>query len=275
MNRALFAVCGLAALCACDDTFFGPKPDTGGTPVDDGWCGVQTIYETSCVSCHGSASPTFGLDLATDPHGSTVDVTGSYGKVLVTPGSKEDSLLWLKMAGQQEDGGVMPTVGVLPQAQVDVVGAWIDAGASDVCDESDADADSDADTDTDSDADADTDTDTDTDVGSWCAVADIITGSGACRDCHDDGADDSYSYIDLMTDPHTALYQAPSQVVPGAVLVVPGYPDASLMYRKISHAQGDEEGQPMPAEGYDKLADADIESVHAWITAGAATEDCN
>ena len=277
MRRALFVACGLTALCACDDTFFGPAPDTAIEPVEGDYCGVQEVFEGSCLEgCHSADIATFGLDLETDAHGATVDVTGTYGKVLVKPGSKEDSLLWHKMDGTQSDGGVMPPVGRLPQAAIDAVGTWIDEGASADCGEGDADtdADSDTDTDTDADADTDTDTDTDTDVGSWCAVADILATTG-CTDCHDDGASPEYSYIDLATDPHTTLYKADSQVADGAILVVPYYPDASLLYRKLTGTQGAEEGNLMPDAGYDPLTAEQLQSVNDWITAGAANEDCD
>lgn len=271
MRRIGMATTCIVALTACDDTFFGPEPEEL-TTLTEGYCGVQEVFQVDCAPCHLAESATFDLDLETDAHGATVDVVGGWGQPLVTPGDRENSLLYTKMAGTNPDatGGIMPTSGLLDEAKIELIGAWIDDGADGDCAEGDADTDADADSDSDSDTDSDTDTDV---TGSWCAVE--ATLADHCVDCHDASADDGYAYIDLETDPHTTLVQASSQVVPGAVLVVPWYPEASLAYRKVAHAQGETEGDPMPAEGIPQMDAAKVEAWETWIAAGAPLEDCD
>ena len=267
MRRIHFVALGVIGLTACDDTFFGPELEV----AEGGYCGVQQIFDAQCITCHSAATPTYDLDLETDPHAATVDVVGRYDETLVTPGDRDASIVYTKMAGTHGDlGGIMPPSGLVDEATLEVVGAWIDDGAPNDCGEGDADTDTDSDTD----SDADTDSDTDTDVeGSWCEVK--VTLDEHCVDCHDASASDAYAYIDLETDPHGVLVGADSQVVPGAILVVPWYPDASLAYRKIAHTQSDSEGMPMPAEGIPQMDATKVAAWETWITAGAPLEDCN
>lgn len=168
----------LFALAGCDDTIYG-KPDTAttgtadngttttdngttgdngdngdnGTTTDNGdngtttdtsvpsndFCGVQSIFNQSCVSgCHDNSAPSGYLDLQTDPYHAIVNVTSpEYGPaVLVVPGSSATSLLYAKMTNTQtgSQGGMMPTAGLLSAAKIAVIKDWIDAGASSECD---------------------------------------------------------------------------------------------------------------------------------------------
>jgi hypothetical protein len=65
----LVLLCGASA---CDDTLF-PSNGTD-TPVTDGWCGVRSVFNNTCVSCHSAGAALGGLDLETDPHAAIVGV---------------------------------------------------------------------------------------------------------------------------------------------------------------------------------------------------------
>lgn len=109
-----------------------------------------------------------------------------------------------------------------------------------------------------------TPTTTTTDDG-FCAVRRVIRQE--CVVCHD--ADGSLGGLDLETDPIAATVNVTSAAF-GDVLVVPGDPAASLLWRKVSGTQAADEGDPMPPGG----ADAAIADVfRAWIQDGA-TDAC-
>ncbi|QMV20341.1 c-type cytochrome [Granulicella sp. 5B5] len=57
----------------------------------------------------------------------------------------------------------------------------------------------------------------------------------------------------------------------GAVVVV-GHPEQSLLVKLIRHEGPADDPMPMPPKG-DKLSDADIATVSAWIKAGAKMPD--
>ena len=99
------------------------------------------------------------------------------------------------------------------------------------------------------------------DATGWCAAVAVL---GGCGPCH--GAESALGGLDLETDPHAAVVNAPS-ADGEATLVVPFDPDASLLYRKLAGTQGDQEGGPMPPTG--PIAADRLEAVRAWIAAGA------
>lgn len=123
------------AVSGCDDVIFGESTD-GSTdgPSQDGYAGVVEIASSHCYGCHSEAANTsagFNLNLESDLHAATVTVTGGYGLTLISPESPEDSLLYLKITGDNPDntGGVMPPGGSLSNDVTDVVRAWIEDGA--------------------------------------------------------------------------------------------------------------------------------------------------
>ncbi|MEZ4239818.1 MAG: c-type cytochrome domain-containing protein [Myxococcota bacterium] len=128
---------GLAGLVACDDTTFTSGVVGGGsTAGGDGWCGVQSLFDAHCTSCHSpGAGPLGGLDLQTDAYTALLDGQSAYsGRTLVVPGDPGASFLVAKLEGTQgSDGGVMPMSGALPASAIDVVKTWIADGATDVC----------------------------------------------------------------------------------------------------------------------------------------------
>jgi len=271
MRQTLTLAGLLAVLVGCDDTRFGGTH--GGEVGGDDYCAVQDIVASNCAGCHTDGGELGGLNLD-DLHGSTVDVaSATNGTLLVTPGNKEESLFYRKVAGTQgaDEGGIMPTAGLMSDANIEAVGAWIDNGATTECEEADADSDTDADTDTDTDADADTDADTDVDT--WCAVEAVLTAD-TCVSCHCTGCTEGYSFVDTQTNPYENLVGQNSGQWPAVPYVVPYYPEASLLYRKVNHSLDEGEGDTMPQFG-SKMDDATVEAFETWINAGAPLEDCN
>ncbi len=79
-----------------------------------------------------------------------------------------------------------------------------------------------------------------------------------------------------------ALVNVPTYTPGGGVRVVPGNPDASFLYKKLTNMQGPNGGSPMPKPGGQvQLGDAgppmwmelpadEIEMVRCWIASGAA-----
>lgn len=77
--------------------------------------------------------------------------------------------------------------------------------------------------------------------------------------------------LNLETDPYGATVGKLS-TIPGVQLVVPGQPDNSLLYRKMTGDLGADEGAVMPPDG--ALPDFLIEPVRVWIEQGAPN-DCD
>jgi len=117
---------------------------------------IQPLWEEACVSCHsaddsgddsggdsgdsGSVSSesdslaSAGLDLSGDAYETLLTwENASSGMALVVPHSAEDSYLWHKLSGTQDEvggsGGVMPRGETLPPADRELVEAWILQGA--------------------------------------------------------------------------------------------------------------------------------------------------
>lgn len=101
----------------------------------------------------------------------------------------------------------------------------------------------------------------------WCAVQSILVDQ--CASCHD--ASSPSGDLDLETDAYAALVNQPSRLVDGWVLVVPGDPDASFLYAKVTGVLASDEGDPMPGSAGLDAADAD--AIAQWIVDGA-TSDC-
>ncbi len=137
-------LCLLVLLLGCPDPDTGKDTaggdDTGGGVPSQDWCGVIEIFNDECVVCHSASGKAGDLDLETDPYAAIVGIASAAyaGETLVVAGDAEGSFLLAKMAGTQgANGEVMPTSGALDAALVDVVRTWIDAGATDVCDNPD------------------------------------------------------------------------------------------------------------------------------------------
>ena len=85
---------------------------------------VQPILAANCFGCHGPRQQQSGLRLDLRQNALR---GGDYGVVIV-PGNAADSKLIKRLIGP-EAGVQMPPTGSLPQHEIDVLRAWIDAGA--------------------------------------------------------------------------------------------------------------------------------------------------
>lgn len=82
---------------------------------------VLPIFQQSCIKCHGGEKTEEGLSLKTVAE----VLKGSSNGAVIKPGNAKDSLLV-----QQMVNGKMPKrAAKLPQNQIDIVAAWVDAGA--------------------------------------------------------------------------------------------------------------------------------------------------
>ncbi|MEZ4237251.1 MAG: c-type cytochrome domain-containing protein [Myxococcota bacterium] len=114
-----------------------PSGTTNTQPARGDWCQVQTVFNGRCVLCHSPSNLQGGLDLQTDPLAAIVGVDSAEfpGNTLVASGDPEGSLLYRKMTGTQagDEGEMMPTTGLAPEPQQQIVREWIEDGATDVC----------------------------------------------------------------------------------------------------------------------------------------------
>lgn len=122
---------GLLLAAGCDDTIFGPQAVQPLTV--EGWEGVQEVFDTYCLDCHGATAAFGQLDLETDPYGAIVSVPSSTGTLnLVEPGDPDQSLLYLKTMDMQPPGTgtKMPPTGTLAAEATDILKNWIADGAT-------------------------------------------------------------------------------------------------------------------------------------------------
>lgn len=95
---------------------------------------------------------------------------------------------------------------------------------------------------------------------------DVLTGSCALSSaCH--RGDSTPSGLNLEAPVHAKLVGVPAGTDPSRILVVPGDPNRSFFYEKISR-DTPSPGLRMPPNAQ-PLAKADIERIRAWIAAGA------
>ncbi|MBN2801086.1 MAG: c-type cytochrome [Deltaproteobacteria bacterium] len=95
-----------------------------------GWADVSPIFTSNCAPCH-SPGKSGGLKISYE---NMVGVAAHQAKLnQVEPGSPEQSYVWHKLNGTQASvggsGGLMPTKGKLPAADLEKIKAWITAGA--------------------------------------------------------------------------------------------------------------------------------------------------
>lgn len=82
---------------------------------------VLPIFQRSCIKCHGGDSTEEGLVLKT----AAQVIKGSNNGTVITPGKAAESLLV-----KQITSGKMPKrANPLPKAEVDLIAAWVNAGA--------------------------------------------------------------------------------------------------------------------------------------------------
>lgn len=83
---------------------------------------VLPIFEENCAGCHGNLG---GWDASS--HRSVMN-SGDHAPV-VAPGEPDESLLVQKLQGTHEQGQIMPPSGQLPEAELQTIIEWIEAGA--------------------------------------------------------------------------------------------------------------------------------------------------
>lgn len=120
------AVMGLLALAGCSDLGEGgPQgPAEGTTPTFA--ASVRPILQGNCVSCHGGALASGGLDLSR--HAGLL--AGGLSGAAVVAGDADGSLLVARLESE-DPFARMPFGGQLGQAQIDTIRQWIDGGALD------------------------------------------------------------------------------------------------------------------------------------------------
>lgn len=120
------------------DADVGAVADAGPPPAPGSFASVYPIFAANCVSCHGAGKP---LDLSspTTAYAALVGVPasmkacgatdGGVAPTRVVAGDPDNSLLIHKLEGTQSCGKQMPITLLLPQETVDIVQAWVSAGA--------------------------------------------------------------------------------------------------------------------------------------------------
>jgi hypothetical protein len=94
-----------------------------------------------------------------------------------------------------------------------------------------------------------------------------IAGRIACVTCHTNVGRTPAGNLNLAGDAYAALVNVASTGRPGAVLVIPGDPDASYLVRKIEGR--DINGLRMPRVGPPYMTDGQISVIRRWIAVGA------
>jgi hypothetical protein len=89
--------------------------------------------------------------------------------------------------------------------------------------------------------------------------------SDACSRCH--GPDATARQAELRLDTRAGLFATRDD----APLIVPGRPEASLLFQRLMHADADQ--RMPPADSGKTLSAAQIDVVRRWIAAGATWED--
>ena len=87
---------------------------------------VQTIFNSRCISCHGTSG---GVTLTS--YASTIASVGNKsGMLVISPGDKENSPLYNAIGPNPQYVSRMPTMGgYLSDDQINTIGQWIDEGA--------------------------------------------------------------------------------------------------------------------------------------------------
>lgn len=96
----------------------------------------------------------------------------------------------------------------------------------------------------------------------WCGVQEAFAAS--CLSCH--SAALALGDLDLESDAHAAIVGVTSAAY-GDVLVAPGDPEGSLLFRKIGGTQAADEGTAMPPTA--GLDEATVAVFRDWIAGGA------
>ena len=135
MQCMLLVAALLWAGCGGDDSTVGPdEADGEGTLTEATLAQVSEVFAVSCAlsGCHSGGEPQAGLSLEGDFAARIVGVTSGQRPdfKLVDPGNPDGSYLLIKVRGDDEIvSQQMPPGAPLPAEQVEIIRAWIAAGA--------------------------------------------------------------------------------------------------------------------------------------------------
>ncbi len=255
--RARVALPG-ALLCAAWLAGCGGGDD-GGDDGGDGGDGsgdvsysrdLAPIFAEKCNFCHQNAIIQMDFTKPFDSEVGIVErenswvVRGSEEEFVVDPGNPDNSFILTKVTAdtleEEVEGVPMPLVTpALTPGELDAVETWIAGGAQD-------------------------DAFFEESVAPIFGTEVSLGGSrGKCTFCHYPGSPPPR--LDV-TDPFGANGFVDVNATLGGVRVVPGDPDASVLMQKLL---GDEEvGDPMPFVP-ERMTDAEVADLTAWIEAGA------
>ncbi len=126
----------LAALLSEREAAKLPIPEACDPPQALAWSEFEDILQESCVDeCHEPGGSDISLDLSDDPYGALYFISSDQSALLfIDPGDHEASYLWHKLRGSQGSQGGMGSrmpkdADPLPDATIERLAAWIDAGA--------------------------------------------------------------------------------------------------------------------------------------------------
>jgi hypothetical protein len=129
-------------LLGCNDDYLLPVVEPDIDDLGEGWCAVDSLIRSECLSCHSAAGRLGDLDLETDAHTTLTTASSSVsGLPFVTAGDPAASYLMSKLAGPLEanQGGTMPPGAPFDEATLALVRTWIEDGADSTCENPDTD----------------------------------------------------------------------------------------------------------------------------------------
>ena len=190
---------------------------------------VRPVLQDNCTFCHGENARSREADLRLDT------AQGLYGEregsFVIVPGDKESSMLWQRIASEDDSERMPPAhAGLsLDEGDKELLGRWIEEGASYAAP-----------------------------VDYWTQIKPVL--EERCIECH--GEDEDAREADLRLDTREGLYGD----LGGYAAITPGSLEDSEVWMRIS-----DDGDPMPPEDYGEMLSADEQALfRRWIEEGAA-----
>jgi uncharacterized membrane protein len=211
----------------------------------DDWAGVSSLLEERCVVCHSGDSAPLGLHL--DSYAGLL--AGSENGAVVVPGSFETSPIYHRLTGQAEPQMPLDGPPFLETSEIDMVAAWITAGATGPAQE----------------APAVTATVIDPREDGTITYDEVSQIFGrSCIKCHSDNSRLDAPPEGLRLNSYDAILAGGDRIV-----VIPGNAQASEIVRRIEGLASPR----MPFDGPPWLNDTDIALIRDWIDGGALSAD--
>jgi mono/diheme cytochrome c family protein len=225
---------GLLAFCALPVTAHA-----------EDWSGVASLFEDRCVFCHSGDYAPLGLQL--DSYAGLV--AGSENGPVVVSGDAQSSALYRRVMGLVEPRMPMDGPPFLDEAQIALIAAWIEAGATGpAVEEQPNDS-------------AAPDPREDGQI-TYGEVARIF--GQACIRCHSDNGIMDEPPEGLRLDSYEAILAGGERIA-----LIPGNAQASEIVRRIEGLASPR----MPFDGPPWLSDEDAVLIRDWIEAGAMSDD--